>query len=202
MRTMTQQDFLALSKDAKRLEGDGFGPKVLALTDGTIVKLFRRKRVISSAALFPYASRFARNAEKLQKLGVPVPEVLGIARIQGIGRDMVHYRPLPGRTLRELLKEGLSGELLEALKAQFTRFVIGLHDNGVYFRSLHLGNVVLTPEGQLGLIDFSDLRVYPWRLGAYLRARNMRRMQGIRGECEWFDQEVVRAAARGRQGRY
>lgn len=199
---MTQEEFLALSEGATRLEGDRHGAKVLALPDGTIIKLFRRKRVISSAALFPYASRFVRNAEKLQKLGVPVPEVLGVARIQGMGRDMVHYRPLPGRTLRELSEEGLSAERLEALKAQFTRFVIGLHDNGVYFRSLHLGNVVLTPEGQLGLIDFSDLRVYPWRLGAYLRARNMRRMQGIRGECEWFDQEVVRAAARGRQGRY
>ena len=199
---MTQQDFLALSEGARRLEGDDFGPKVLALVDGTIIKLFRRKRVVTSAALFPYASRFARNAEKLQKLGVPVPEVLGVARIQGMGRDMVRYRPLPGRTLRELLEDGLSGERLEALKAQFTRFVIGLHDNGVYFRSLHLGNVVLTPEGQLGLIDFSDLRIYPWRLGSYLRARNMRRMQGIRGECEWLSQEVLQAAARGHQGRH
>lgn len=199
---MTQQDFLALSEGARRLEWDDFGPKVLALADGTIIKLFRRKRMVTSAALFPYASRFARNAEKLQKLGVPVPDVLGVARIQGMGRDMVRYRPLPGRTLRELLEDGLSGERLEALKAQFTRFVIGLHDNGVYFRSLHLGNVVLTPEGQLGLIDFSDLRIYPWRLGSYLRARNMRRMQGIRGECEWLSQEVLQAAARGHQGRH
>lgn len=198
---MTQQDFLALSEGAKRLEGDGFGPKVLALKDGTIIKLFRRKRVISSAALFPYATRFARNAVKLRKLGVPVPEILGIARIQGIARDMVHYRPLPGRTLRELLDEGLAGERLAELKAQFTRFVISLHDNGVYFRSLHLGNVVLTPEGRMGLIDFSDLRIYPWRLGAYLRARNMRRMQGVGRECEWLSRELVQAAVRGRQGR-
>ena len=29
----------------------------------------------------------------------------------------------------------------------------------VYFRSLHLGNVVRTPEGRMGLIDIADLRV-------------------------------------------
>jgi len=28
---------------------------------------------------------------------------------------------------------------------------------GIYFRSLHLGNIVLTPEGSLGLIDIADL---------------------------------------------
>lgn len=197
---MTQQDFLALSEGARRLESDGFGPKVLALADGTMIKLFRRKRLISSAALFPYASRFARNAQKLHQLGIPAPVVIQVARIEGMARDMVHYRPLPGETLRELLEAGLAADRLQALKAQFTRFVIRLHDAGVYFRSLHLGNVVLTPEGELGLIDFSDLRVYPWRLGAYLRARNMRRLQGIDREREWFDRAVVLAAARKRRG--
>lgn len=197
---MTQQDFLALSEGARRLESDGFGPKVLALADGTMIKLFRRKRLISSAALFPYASRFARNAQKLHQLGIPAPAVIQVARIDGMARDMVHYRPLPGETLRELLEAGLAAERLQALKAQFTRFVIRLHDAGVYFRSLHLGNVVLTPEGELGLIDFSDLRVYPWRLGSYLRARNMRRLQGIDREREWFDRAVVLAAARKRRG--
>ncbi len=199
---MTQQDFLALSKGARRLEGDCYGPKVLALADGTIVKLFRRKRVITSALLYPYASRFARNAKTLHKLGIPVPTVIEVARIEGMARDMVHYQPLPGRTLRELVTEGLADERLKGLKEQFTRFIIMLHDNGIYFRSLHLGNVVLTPDGQLGLIDFSDLRVYPWRLGAYLRARNMRRLQGIERECEWFDQAVILAAANARQGEH
>lgn len=191
---MTQEEFLALSEGATRLEGDRHGAKVLALPDGTIIKLFRRKRVLTSDALFPYASRFARNAEKLRSLGIPVPTVIAVARIAGMARDMVQYRPLPGQTLRELVKQGLTAGRLQELKDKFNRFVIKLHDNGVYFRSLHLGNVVLTPDDSLGLIDFSDLRVYPWRLGPYLRARNMRRLQGIRGESDWFDLAVVAAA--------
>ncbi len=87
-------------------------------------------------------------------------------------------RRWPVKTLREMVRAGLSPEREAGTEGAFTRFVIGLHDKGIYFRSLHLGNVVCTPDGRLGLIDFSDLRIHPWSLGNYLRARNMRRMQG------------------------
>jgi hypothetical protein len=90
-----------------------------------------------------------------------------------------------------MLRAGLSPERERELKAAFTRFVIDLHDKGVYFRSLHLGNVVCTPEGRLGLIDFSDLRIHPWALGRYLRARNMRRMMGMAEERDWVDSEAI-----------
>ena len=45
------QDFLALKAGAEILEEDAYGEKVLRLADGTLLKLFRRKRLISSAAL-------------------------------------------------------------------------------------------------------------------------------------------------------
>ena len=60
-----------------------------------------------------------------------------------------------------------------------------------YFRSLHLGNVILTPAGELGLIDFSDLRIYRRPLPAFMRRRNIRRMLGITGERDWIDSEAI-----------
>ena len=173
------------------LEVDHHGEKVLRLADGTIFKLFRRRRVISSAALFPYARRFAHNAAVLAGLGIPVPQVIEVFRIPSIERDAVHYRPLAGRTLREMARAGLSAERERELKAMFTGFVIGMHDKGIYFRSLHLGNVVCTPDDRLGLIDFSDLRIHPWSLGRYMRARNMRRMQGLEEETGWLDLDTI-----------
>ena len=187
METISQAEYLALKEGAKVLEADPWGEKVLRLADGTILKLFRRKRWFSSATLYPYAKRFVANAKALARLGTPVPGILRIVRIPSIGRDAVHYAPLAGETLRELVRAGLDPAHEVVLKAAFTRFVIGLHDNGVYFRSLHIGNVVCTPEGKLGLIDFSDLRIHPWSLGRYSRARNMRRMAGIREEADWLD---------------
>ena len=191
METISQAEYLALKEGAKVLEADPWGEKVLRLADGTILKLFRRKRWFSSATLYPYAKRFVANAKALARLGIPVPGILRIVRIPSIGRDAVHYAPLAGTTLRELVRAGLDPAQEAALKEAFTRFVIGLHDNGVYFRSLHIGNVVCTPEGKLGLIDFSDLRIHPWPLGSYSRSRNMRRMAGIKEELGWLDLEAI-----------
>ena len=61
---------------AKVLEADSYGPKVYLLQDGNILKLFRRKRIFSSALFRPYSKRFIDNAVELQKLGVPPLQVL------------------------------------------------------------------------------------------------------------------------------
>ncbi len=180
-----------MREGAEVLERDPHGDKVLRLADGTILKLFRRKRLLSSAALYPYARRFAANAAALARIGVPVPDIIGVYRIAELARDVVHYRPLPGVTLRELVRQGIEPQRRRCLRDEFTRLVILLHDKGVYFRSLHIGNVVCTPDDRLGLIDFSDLRVHPWPLGKYLRARNMRRMQGIASEVDWLDLDAI-----------
>lgn len=191
LKKLKQQDYLFMREGAEVLERDPYGDKVLRLADGSFLKLFRRKRLISSAALYPYAERFASNATALARIGVPVPEVIGVYRIPELARDAVHYRPLPGVTLRELSCRGMTPERQCRLRDEFTRLVIRLHDHGIYFRSLHIGNVVCTPDDRLGLIDFSDLRVHPWPLGRYLRARNMRRMQGIADELAWLDLDAV-----------
>lgn len=199
MKKLKHEDYLAMREDAEVLEADPWGDKVLRLTDGTIFKMFRRKRLITSAALYPYAQRFANNAAALEKLGIPVPKVIAVVRIPAISRDAVHYQPLAGTTLREMARAGLTPDKKRELKGAFTRFVTGLHDKGVYFRSLHIGNVVCTPEGRLGLIDFSDLRIHPWPLGKYLRARNLRRMQGIADELDWLDCDGVLNSRRPEQ---
>lgn len=191
LKKLKQHEYLAMREGAEVLERDPHGDKVLRLADGTILKLFRRKRLLSSAALYPYARRFAANAAALARIGVAVPEVIEVYRIAELARDVVHYRPLPGVTLRELARRGLEPAQQQRLKDALTRLVIHLHEHGVYFRSLHIGNVVCTPDGRLGLIDFSDLRIHPWPLGRYLRARNMRRMQGIADELDWLDLDAV-----------
>lgn len=191
LKTLTQQEYLAMREGAVVLEFDRFGDKVLRLSDGSMLKLFRRKRLLTSAALFPYARRFARNALTLARLGIPVPQVVAVGRIPELARDFVHYRPLAGSTLRQLAHSGLDEAKQQQLRDQLTRFIVHLHDLGVYFRSLHIGNVVLTPDGRFGLIDFSDLRVYPWSLGSYLRRCNMRRMLGIADEAYWVDLPAI-----------
>lgn len=193
LKILTQPEYLAMRDGATVLESDDFGDKVLRLADGSMLKLFRKKRWLTSAALHSYARRFVRNARILSSAGIPVPTVIALLRAPELERDLVHYAPLAGSTLRELDRAGIAPGEKHRLRDELTRFIIGLHDKGIYFRSLHAGNVVMTPDGCFGLIDFTDLRIYPWSLGRYLRMRNMRRMLGIASDADWVDLPAIAA---------
>ena len=157
--------------NARILEQDSYGPKVYLLADGNILKLFRRKRFFSSALLRPYSKRFIDNALELQKRGIPTLTVLESYQLDAPGMTAVLYRPLPGQTLRQLSsQEGFDWQQnLEPLVALIRR----LHEAGIYFRSLHLGNVVVTPDNQMGLIDVADMRFLRAPLSQALVKRNL-----------------------------
>jgi hypothetical protein len=96
------------------------------------------------------------------------------------------YQPLEGRILRQIaLSEGLSVTTLQ----QFGAFVAELHSRGVYFRSLHLGNVVVTGDGEFGLIDIADLSIRPWGLFFSERLRNFRHICRLEDDRSHIGQE-------------
>lgn len=183
MDIIDEPSYQNLRAGARVLEADGFGDKVLLLGDGNILKLFRRKRLLSSALWSPYARRFATNAQRLTRIQVPVPEVLQLMRISSIARDAVLYRPLPGESLRQLSTQELPEARLQAIRQQLDALVRHLCVNGLYFRSLHAGNVILTPEDTLGLIDFADMRAYPWPLGQSAYQRMLKPM--LKTDAHW-----------------
>ncbi|HIE55394.1 MAG TPA: toluene tolerance protein [Chromatiaceae bacterium] len=171
-RRIGRREYERLVEGAKVLESDHFGVKVWLRPDGRIVKLFRTKRLVSSARLYPYSSRFVRNARRLEKLGIRVPGVEGSFHCPQIRRHGVIYRLLPGKSLAELLGESPDATLVARLAA----FLAELHEKGIYFRSVHPGNVLLTDDDRLGLIDLQYARFWPWPLGARTRSRNFRHL--------------------------
>jgi len=191
LKQIPHDAWLELRKEATSVEIDHFGDKVLLRPDGTYIKLFRRKRLLSSAAWSPYAQRFADNAAALRARQIPCPRVIDVFRIPSIKRDAVHYHPLPGDTLRDLIAKPMSPLDRAYLRDAFNRFVRRLHDLGIYFRSLHLGNVVLVPNGELGLIDISDIRIHRGPLSMFWRKRNLKRLEGITDERGWLDRELI-----------
>lgn len=168
MKKLSKQEFDELVAGARVLTKDLHGDKVYQRDDGLMIKLFRQKRALSSAAIVPYAQRFADNAAKLAQLGIATITVQDVFRCPEIDRTLVTYPMLEGRLLREELQQNYSDELLD----KFTRFLAGLHARGIYFRSVHLGNVLLQADGQLALIDVADMSIRPWRPGLWRRLRN------------------------------
>ncbi|EJO92084.1 Oligosaccharide repeat unit polymerase Wzy, O-antigen ligase [Ectopseudomonas mendocina DLHK] len=156
IKTKLNNDMLAtLTAGAQVLEEDSLGPKVYRLADGNFLKLFRRKRLISSALFVPYSDRFWLNAVRLKELGIATLTPLELYRLEDSSLSAVLYSPLQGKTLKDIYLDepDAFGKHLPIL----TDFIRTLHRRGIYFRSLHLGNIVLTPEGSLGLIDIADL---------------------------------------------
>jgi len=182
MTPLTHDEFLILRDKAELIEADHYGEKVLRLANGDFLKLFRRKRLLSSAALYPYAQRFADNAIALQRLGIKCPQVLNVYRVSAIKRDAVHYLPLPGQTLRQITEVHTKDQLYQ----QLGRFIAQLHASGVYFRSLHLGNIVLTPDGELGLIDIADMGIERTPLSKKKCLRNFRHLLRTPSDKNWL----------------
>ncbi|MCY1277496.1 hypothetical protein D9M68_288740 [compost metagenome] len=175
MRIVSAQELENWLANGKVLEKDARGAKVIALNDGRFLKIFHTRRLPLLARLQPAAQRFARNTQKLRQLGIPTPditELLWLDRRAGLSACL--YRPLPGDTMEQLYRREpqRTAELLPAL----ANFIRQLHQLGVYFRSLHLGNIILLPQEHFGLIDVLDLQFKRQPLGAWLVKRNFQHL--------------------------
>jgi tRNA A-37 threonylcarbamoyl transferase component Bud32 len=170
MKRINQQEYDALVAGSEILEEDANGLKVVVLSDGTFLKLFRIKGFFSSTWYRPHATRFSNNVADLKSLRIPVPKVLETYWIGHLKMNAVQYIPLNGQTIRNLYaQEGRNSESLVKLIAEF---IAQLHQKGVYFHSLHLGNILMLDDGTLGLIDVSDMKIYSKTLNADKRLRN------------------------------
>lgn len=183
LKKLSPDEYKALRTGAVLIEADPSGEKVLRLEDGSFLKLFRRKRLISSALLKPPALRFAMNAAKLAELGIPCPCVLDTCELPQPGLSAVRYAPLPGRTLRDTLVDA-EESARPAFILRLAEFVARLHELGIYFRSLHMGNVIVTPQDELGLIDFLDMRIGRKPLSRQKRLRNFRHVLRYKRDIE------------------
>ncbi|WP_137887096.1 lipopolysaccharide kinase InaA family protein [Pseudomonas sp. 2FE] len=180
------------------LEKDSRGPKVLRQPDGRLLKIFRPRRRLWLARLRPAAQRFACNAERLAERNILAPQVnecLWLDRAQAVSACL--YAPLPGRSLDQLYRH--VRQEFDELLPELAEFIHTLHQRGIYFRSLHLGNILLLPEGGFGLIDFLDMRFKRGPLSTRLARRNLQHLKGYlrRSQIEDFPwQSLLQAYGR------
>ena len=172
MRKISEAEYDEIVKKTKVIESDKFGEKVLLYEDGNYMKLFRRKRLFSSALIYPYWLRFVWNTAGLKKMKIPTfASILEVVKVPHSKKTAVIYEPLLGETIKHLL---LKGEFGDDMISKLGTFVAEIQKRGVYFSALHLGNIVLTPEGEFGLIDISDMRLVYFPIPLFTLKTNMR----------------------------
>jgi len=185
-----------LLASATTIEKDGLGIKVAALSDGRFLKLFRRKRGLSSDLWSSSAKRFADNARELITRNVKAPEISEVFSVPDRRLSAVMYQPLPGETLRQHFRQLNDLSLSDAI-ADFGAFLGDLHQRGIYFRSLHLGNVIYLPDQTYGLIDLSDMYLAKRALSAWKRRRNLHHILRYKEDIDWLARTHREAWIRG-----
>jgi len=186
----------ALSQGAVYLSTSGHAsnkrPKVLK-KDNQIIKCFFWKKGLSSRRFFPEWKRFVNHAHLLQQRGITTVTIDACYRVPALGMDCVVYTCLAGTDLRSLVQNGLEISCGSELRADptltlFSHFLAELHQQGIFFRGIHLGNI-LQLSGKANnkgytdandpacvrhaLIDISDLSVSHQPLSLWRCARNM-----------------------------
>jgi len=170
---MSADEYTRLTQGSTELERDRHGVKVLLTPDDKIIKLIRIKRWLSLSTIYPYSLRFQRNAKRLLAMDIPCVDVERVFYCRDIKRHGIIYPLLDGESLEKIAgRDGISDELFQKL----AQFIALLHRKGIYFRSLHLGNILLLPQGGFGLIDVADMRFPRFPLRVDQRGRNFRHL--------------------------
>ncbi|MGI9311679.1 MAG: hypothetical protein ACR2P7_09170, partial [bacterium] len=118
-------------------------PRVHFTADGKVIKIFRQKGVFTSNRIVPYARRFERNAARLAALGVKSVAVERVAKCRELDLHLAVYPRLPGASIRELAGDA---EAQRAL-ARLPGYLAELHRKGVYYKALHLGQILVLGGG-------------------------------------------------------
>lgn len=141
-------------------------PAIIETANGTIVKFFYHRKLISSNRFSPYALRFYRNAKRLAQREVLTVDVVDVFCIAEKQCHVVIYHKLPGADIRELLSQHVN------VLPEVAKFLAQLHRKGIFFRSVHLGNLLYF-KGAIALLDIADVDFKRDSLGVWHRARNM-----------------------------
>ena len=150
MENLSRHQFELLIEGATVLADSHRGPHVYLTPDNKVVKMFRQKRLLTTNRLDPYARRFERNANRLKVLGFNSVTVEKVARCRDLNKHLVIYPLLPGQTIRELAER--PDDQRNALD-RLPGYLCELHHRGVYYKALHLGNVLVQTDGTFALID-------------------------------------------------
>lgn len=147
-------------------------PKVLEAGPDQIIKIFYpRSRKWSSSRYRPHALRFCRNVKKLAELNIAAPSVQKIQYCKELNTYLVLYQKLHGESVYQSIKAGN-----KQLMHHTIRFVSHLHDKGIYFRGLHLTNLLLLDNNQIALLDVVDMQFKNKPLSLLARYRNLKHL--------------------------
>lgn len=185
MNRITKDEFYAICHQPNNilLKTTYDRPKMFETIDGMMIKVFYpRKKRYSSNTLKPYAIRFYQNAERLRTLGFNTPIIHSFQHCPELNTYVITYHKLKGNDARVLSQHN------HALIHDVAAYIARLHDQGIFFRSLHLENLLYQSDGHFALLDIVDVQFKKNSLPFYLRYRNLKHMFRIADDRDFWNQ--------------
>ena len=183
MEIITSEDFhhICFQKDSTLLKTTYDRPKLLETPAGEMVKIFypRRKR-FSSNSFKPYAIRFKANANRLRQLGFAAPHVENIKFCPDLRTYILIYQKIPGENARILANQNMD------IIAAVAKYLVELHHQGIFFRSLHLENLLYQETEEFLLLDIVDVKFKKNPLNIFFRYRNLKHMFFIEDDATFW----------------
>jgi serine/threonine protein kinase len=143
----------------RKLGAGGMGTVFLA-TDLAVDRQVALKFLLPAlAAETEYRARFEKEARVMAKVDHP-----NLMTLYGVERDgevpFLVMKYVPGRTLAKLIKDRVKLSLTEAmpLVKQMCAALTALHAQGYVHRDLKPGNIIVSDDGQVTLLDFGLIR--------------------------------------------
>jgi tetratricopeptide (TPR) repeat protein len=138
---------------ARRLGQGGMGEVFLAW-DERLGRRVALKRIRREAPTAEERERFRREASAAARLSHPaVVRIYDL--VEDAAGDALVFEYVEGRTLRELLREGLPPPAFAArLGREIAEGLAAAHAGGLVHRDLKAENVMVTPDGHAKILDF------------------------------------------------
>jgi len=151
------------------------GPKVL-LQDGLIYKFFYLNKIFSRRFLWPQSQAFFEAGIKLAALKIPSPQVDAYYYYPKMRADIVGYQSVEGEAVAQLLSQCKTQEEKNQLINRFFIFLSQLHQAGVFFKGIHLQNILLNDQQEFILIDIASVKIFDHPVTLHKRARNIKHL--------------------------
>ncbi len=176
-----KQQFLNICQEGAVIQRGRRGPRVLETPEGNIIKIFWPRKYFPRNILRPSsAKRFIENSLKLREAGLHCVDVTQWYYYPCLKVDVIMYPKLPGKDIREIIHNDMLTEI--------AAFIANLHDHGIFFRGIHLGNLLQLEPAKIALIDVTDCKVYKHSLGFLKRYRNLRHLLENQEDHQAFKQ--------------
>lgn len=164
---LQEQEYLALTQGATLMKRSRTKIRLLLSKQNKIIKHIYKRKLLSSSTLWPHVTRFVDNARHLASKNLLVPEINSVHFYPPLNCHILIYDYVDGETLSQHAQENGTSFFPKLIK-----YITHLHKLGVYFKDIHLDNIIVKGE-TLTLIDLESIQYQKRPLTTTQRARNL-----------------------------